>query len=60
MGLQYWKQYVRDYLSCGMYDNQELTEDKIERIAMKLLEDDEMWNTIDYTAQYYIDRIGSI
>lgn len=55
----YWSQVVYDYISC-LCDNKEfenISEEKVAKIVEKLLNDDEMWATIDETIDWYLRRI---
>ena len=59
----YWKQVVKDYISC-LWEELDLTgeeeEQVAEDIAPKLLEDDALWRAIDENVEWYLDKHPTI
>jgi len=56
-GLDYWKQVVKDYISCYCgddYDN--LTEKEQNEVAERVFTDDELWNQIDEIILYHLTK----
>lgn len=50
---EYWKQAIEDYLEC-CNDNIELDDNELERIANELLNDNDVWQTIEEAIDYHI------
>ena len=51
---KYWKQWIKDYLSCGIEEAVSLTEEQTQRVINGLLNDDEMWAAIESATSHYI------
>ena len=54
---EYWKQAVKDYISCYT-DEEVVSEEQLDKIAQCLMGDDEMWEVIDSTMHYHITNVA--
>lgn len=45
---KYWKQYIKDYISCGDDEFTSITDEDIDDVIEKLTNEDRFWTEIDY------------
>lgn len=57
MSKEYWRQVIRDYISCLCENFKDLTPYQENKVIEKLMNDNELWGDIDNTIDYYIRRV---
>ena len=55
--MTYWKQAIKDYIDCSDGYITDKTDEEIESVVEKLMDDNEFWTFIDDTIDYYLLRI---
>lgn len=54
LAIQYWKKAVEEHAENLMDDKLKITDELLEKVATKLLSDDEMWQEIDNCIEYHL------
>ena len=54
LAIQYWKKAVEEHAENLMDDKLKITDELLEKVATKLLSDDEMWQAIDNCIEYHL------
>lgn len=57
LGRRYWEREIREYMYCACEDFDEIDDSVMESVIGCVMGDDEMWNKIDETIEYYLHRI---
>lgn len=57
LGRKYWEREIREYMYCACEDMEDIDDTIMESVIGCVMGDDEMWQKIDETIEYYLHRI---